>query len=83
MSETARMTKYTKIEQMVHEMLLTDKAIPWTASTSERSKMRMKREEHYSVYRAILRAHGGEARGFFFFHFFCIFFQHVKKLLNF
>ena len=32
------MTKYTKIEQMVHEMLLTDKAIPWTASTSERSK---------------------------------------------
>ena len=34
------MTKYTKIEQMVHEMFCTDddKAIPWTASTSERSK---------------------------------------------
>ena len=31
----------------------------------------MKREEHYSVYRAILRAHGGEARVFFYFgHFF-------------
>ena len=32
-------------------------------------KMRMKREEHYSVYRAILRAHGGEARVFIFFLF--------------
>ena len=28
------MMKYTKIEQMVHEMLLTeDKAIPWIASS--------------------------------------------------
>ena len=36
-------------------------------------KMRMKREEHYSVYRAILRAHGGEDRvfiSFYFWHFF-------------
>ena len=35
------MTKYTKIEQMVHEMFCTDddKAIPWTASTSEQSKI--------------------------------------------
>ena len=39
-------------------------------------------QEHYSVYRAILRAHGvEEAR-----HkkkFGAIFFQHVKKLINF
>ena len=33
-------------------------------------KMRMKREEHYySEYRAILRAHGGEARVFIYFYF--------------
>ena len=32
--------------------------------------MSMKREEHYySVYRAILRAHGGEARVFIYFYF--------------
>ena len=35
--------------------------------------MRMKREEHYSVYRAILRAHGGEARVFIFLFFWQIF----------
>ena len=45
-------------------------------------KMRMKREEHYSGYRAILRALGGRP-GFLFFYFFGKFFQHVKKLLNF
>ena len=34
MSEAARMTKYTKFGQMVHEMLLTeDKAIPRIASS--------------------------------------------------
>ena len=43
----------------------------------------MKREEHYySVYRANLRARGAVARVFIFL-IFGIFFQHVKKLLNF
>ena len=42
--------------------------------------MRMKREEHYTVYGAIFRAHGGSGLGFYFFG---NFFQHVKKLLNF
>ena len=43
--------------------------------------MSMKREEHYySVYRAILRAHGGEGRVFINFFIFGIFFQHVKKI---
>ena len=41
LSENPKMKKYTKIEKMVHEMFCTDddKAIPWTASTSERSKI--------------------------------------------
>ena len=42
--------------------------------------MRMKREEHYhSVYRAILRAHGGEGRVFIFFHFW-LFFSTCEKI---
>ena len=43
-------------------------------------KMRMKREEHYSVYRAILRAHGGEGARFLFFGIFWHFFQHFVKI---
>ena len=45
--------------------------------------MRMKREEHYySVYRANLRARGGWP-GTKKKYFFAIFFQHVKKSINF
>ena len=45
--------------------------------------MRMKREEHYySVYRAILTAHGGEDRVFIFF-IFCHFFSTCEKITQF
>ena len=45
-------------------------------------KMRMKREEHYGVYRAILRARGGEARYFIFFYF-CQIFSTCEKIIQF
>ena len=46
-------------------------------------KMRMKREEHYySVYRANLRAHGGEDRVFIFWHFWH-FFSTCEKITQF
>ena len=39
------MMKYTKIEQMVHEMLLTeDKAIPWIASSKSSDQKDSKSE---------------------------------------
>ena len=39
-------------------------------------------QEHYSVYRAILRANGGEARVFIFFHFWH-FFSTREKMTQF
>ena len=39
-------------------------------------------QEHYSVYRAILRAHGGEDRVFIFF-IFCHFFSTCEKITQF
>ena len=45
-------------------------------------KMRMKREEHYSVYRAILRAHGVVDRVFIFFYFWH-FFSTCEKITQF